>query len=61
MPEAERGVRFNDPAFAIVWPLDARWVSEKDKSWPDYDVPVNSNRIRAQSERSGSPQLRSMP
>lgn len=35
--EAERGVRWNDPAFKIEWPaVEYRIVSEKDRSWPDY-------------------------
>ncbi|MBA4374005.1 MAG: dTDP-4-dehydrorhamnose 3,5-epimerase [Thermodesulfovibrio sp.] len=33
---AERGIRYNDPAFQIQWPLDVRIISEKDGSWPDY-------------------------
>ncbi len=35
-PEAERGVRFDDPRFGIAWPGDIRVVSDKDRSWPDY-------------------------
>jgi dTDP-4-dehydrorhamnose 3,5-epimerase len=36
-PQAEAGVRWNDPAFAIEWPQpDPPVISEKDKSWPDY-------------------------
>ncbi len=34
-PEHERGVRYNDPAFGIKWPLDIEVISDKDKSWPD--------------------------
>ena len=33
VPGAEQGVRFDDPAFAIPWPLPAAVVSEKDRSW----------------------------
>jgi len=37
VPRAEQGVRWNDPAFAIEWPLTKNLIlSEKDKSWPDY-------------------------
>ena len=37
-PDAEGGVRWDDPAFAIEWPdADPRIVSEKDRAWPDYD------------------------
>ncbi|MDR7531962.1 MAG: dTDP-4-dehydrorhamnose 3,5-epimerase [Armatimonadota bacterium] len=35
-PQAERGVRYDDPAFGIVWPLEVTVISEKDRSWPDY-------------------------
>jgi dTDP-4-dehydrorhamnose 3,5-epimerase len=35
-PGAERGVRWNDPAFAIEWPLQPVVISEKDASWPDF-------------------------
>jgi dTDP-4-dehydrorhamnose 3,5-epimerase len=36
-PESERGVRYNDPAFAIKWPETTRIIiSEKDNSWPDF-------------------------
>jgi dTDP-4-dehydrorhamnose 3,5-epimerase len=38
VPEAARGVRFDDPVFAIEWPdLDGeRIVSERDRSYPDF-------------------------
>jgi dTDP-4-dehydrorhamnose 3,5-epimerase len=35
-PEHERGVRYDDPAFAIRWPLEIRVISEKDRCWPDF-------------------------
>jgi dTDP-4-dehydrorhamnose 3,5-epimerase len=35
-PDAEQGVRWNDPAFAIEWPLEVHVISEKDLSWPDF-------------------------
>ena len=35
-PGAERGIRWNDPTFAIRWPVDVRVISEKDANWPDY-------------------------
>lgn len=34
--EAARGVRYNDPAFGISWPLPVSVISEKDKSYPDF-------------------------
>lgn len=33
-PAAASGVRFNDPAFGIQWPLDATVISEQDRNWP---------------------------
>ena len=33
-PSSVRGVRFDDPAFNIQWPLVATVVSEQDRSWP---------------------------
>lgn len=36
-PEAARGVRWDDPAFAISWPQEShRLMSEKDASYPDF-------------------------
>jgi dTDP-4-dehydrorhamnose 3,5-epimerase len=35
-PESARGVRFDDPAFAINWPLPIGVISQADRSWPDY-------------------------
>jgi len=33
-PSAVRGVRFDDPAFSIQWPLAPMVVSEQDRNWP---------------------------
>jgi dTDP-4-dehydrorhamnose 3,5-epimerase len=30
-----RGLRWNDPAFAIDWPAEPVVMSEKDENWPD--------------------------
>jgi len=35
-PGKERGIRWNDPAFGVRWPIDQPIVSEKDANWPDY-------------------------
>lgn len=35
-PGSERGVRFDDPAFGIVWPAPVELVSERDRTYPDY-------------------------
>ena len=33
-PEAEGGLRYNDPKLAIKWPLAVSAISEKDGQWP---------------------------
>ena len=33
-PSSARGVRFDDPAFNIRWPLPVAMVSEQDCNWP---------------------------
>jgi dTDP-4-dehydrorhamnose 3,5-epimerase len=36
-PEAARGIRWNDPAFGVQWPLRENIIlSEKDRSYADY-------------------------
>jgi dTDP-4-dehydrorhamnose 3,5-epimerase len=35
-PGSERGIRFDDPAFQIQWPLEVSVISDKDKSWPAF-------------------------
>jgi dTDP-4-dehydrorhamnose 3,5-epimerase len=35
-PEAERGLRFDDPAIGIDWPIPVRVVSKKDRAWADF-------------------------
>lgn len=35
-PSHARGVRHDDPAFAIRWPLPPVHLSDADRSWPDY-------------------------
>jgi dTDP-4-dehydrorhamnose 3,5-epimerase len=35
-PEASTGVRWDDPAFGIDWPLAVSVMSDKDKAWPDF-------------------------
>lgn len=35
-PGAERGIRWDDPAFAISWPAEPRLISDKDQNWPDF-------------------------
>ena len=36
-PDYAMGIRWNDPTFGIVWPGEVRVLSEKDRSYPDFD------------------------
>ncbi len=38
VPEAARGVRWDDPLFAIVWPepTGSRAISDRDRAYPDF-------------------------
>ena len=35
-PSAARGVRWDDPAFGIEWPLPDPILNERDRSYPDF-------------------------
>ena len=35
-PEHARGIKWNDPAFNIEWPIDTLTISDKDKSYSNY-------------------------
>ena len=35
-PESARGVRWNDPAFAVDWLLEPVMMSDRDQSYPDF-------------------------
>lgn len=36
-PDAARGVRWDDPAFGIAWPDEVIVISERDRTYPDFD------------------------
>ena len=36
-PQAASGVRYDDPAFGIEWPLVPTVISEQDRNWPLID------------------------
>jgi len=40
-PEAERGLRYDDPRLAIEWPLPPADISEKDRAWSWLDADFN--------------------
>lgn len=35
-PELARGVRWNDPAFGIAWPRVVEVISDRDRTYPDF-------------------------
>ena len=37
-PEAARGVRWDDPAFQIAWPGKVEVISERDRTYPDFEI-----------------------
>ena len=36
-PQAARGVRWDDPAFGIVWPGQVEVISERDRTYPNFE------------------------
>ena len=36
--ESHSGVRYNDPAFNICWPLDLSNISDRDANYPDFKI-----------------------
>jgi dTDP-4-dehydrorhamnose 3,5-epimerase len=36
-PESARGLRWNDPAFQIVWPNKIEVISDRDRTYPDFE------------------------
>jgi dTDP-4-dehydrorhamnose 3,5-epimerase len=56
-PESERGLRYDDPAFNIQWPLDVQVISEKDRRWPLYPtgaaVELHHDFSRSRDPREG--------
>jgi dTDP-4-dehydrorhamnose 3,5-epimerase len=37
-PGSARGVRWNDPAFGIQWPSEVKIISERDQTYPDFNL-----------------------
>jgi dTDP-4-dehydrorhamnose 3,5-epimerase len=35
-PECARGIRWNDPAFKIQWPMLPTFMTTKDETYPDF-------------------------
>lgn len=45
-PEAEFGLRWNDPQLGITWPLEVSEISAKDGNWPLLNESLSSIRDR---------------
>jgi len=43
-PEAARGVRWNDPAFGIRWPIPDPIILDRDRTYPDWRRPEYATR-----------------
>ena len=43
-PEAEAGVRWDDPAFGINWPLAVTVIAPRDRDYPDFRPPEPARR-----------------
>jgi dTDP-4-dehydrorhamnose 3,5-epimerase len=44
-PEAERGARWDDPAFGIEWPAVPIVISERDRRFPDFEVDLQEKEM----------------
>ena len=38
VPEAARGVRWDDPAFGIAWPGEVAVINDRDRAYPDFEA-----------------------
>lgn len=41
-PGAEKGIRWDDPAFGIEWPFPVTVISQKDRNWPSFNEELRS-------------------
>ena len=53
VPGAERGIRHDDPAFTLGWPIAPAVISAKDANWPDFDATAH-RRMWDSAERGGA-------
>jgi dTDP-4-dehydrorhamnose 3,5-epimerase len=50
-PAAARGVRWNDPAFGISWPAEVTVISERDRTYADFDDTTMRSGLREEVAR----------
>jgi dTDP-4-dehydrorhamnose 3,5-epimerase len=54
-PELYTGVRWNDPAFGIRWPLEDVTVSDRDNAYPDFDPRRFADELRRRAGAATEP------
>jgi dTDP-4-dehydrorhamnose 3,5-epimerase len=47
VPSAERGLRWDDPAIGVTWPIPPVVMSDKDRQWPDFATPESTQGRRS--------------
>lgn len=50
-PELADGVRFDDPAFGITWPLPVSCIIERDRGYADFHSASHASRYHSAIER----------
>ncbi|NMG05386.1 dTDP-4-dehydrorhamnose 3,5-epimerase [Brasilonema sp. UFV-L1] len=45
-PEYQSGLRYDDPAFGIEWPLPISEISQKDTCWSLFETVLNSTHVQ---------------
>lgn len=50
-PELADGVRYNDAAFGIRWPLPVTRIAERDAAYPDFDLVAHRRRYDSSRDR----------
>ncbi len=43
VPEAARGIRYDDPQFDFRWPMPPTVISDRDRTFPDFDPAVGDS------------------
>jgi dTDP-4-dehydrorhamnose 3,5-epimerase len=46
-PDLADGVRFDDPAFGVSWPLPVSSIIERDRRYPNFDPQIHAARFRS--------------
>lgn len=53
-PELADGVRYDDAAFAIRWPLPVSLVAARDREYPDFDPARHIARMKGDARQAGT-------